>query len=197
MKTVDASMRCMALVAAVLLAMGSARAQAVVERLSVPGPMQFGNETFALAWSSNPAPSLYKQEYLPAGEVLEQYRSMFMVDMTLDGVAPAQKALQMVELLKVRKASDPLVNYEIIVNEAGDMIVLDFARSAPGADGRLIVEWNAYRYEPYAGGSVLTAISRRAYGEEVDDFLRNRLRPLRTADISTLTAMPPLRPKII
>ena len=89
MKTVSASMRCVALVAAVLLlAMGSARGQAVVERLSVPGPVQFGNETFVLAWSSNPAPSLYKQEYLPAGEVLERYRSMFMVDVVLDGVAP-------------------------------------------------------------------------------------------------------------
>ena len=122
---------------------------------------------------------------------------MFMVDVVLDGVAPAQKALQMVESLKARKTSDPMVNYGAIVNGAGDMILLDFLMSAPGADGRLVVEWNAYRYEPYAGGSILTAISRRAYGEEVDDFVRNRLRSLRTADVARLSAMPSLGAKII
>ncbi|HZF97091.1 MAG TPA: hypothetical protein VEY92_02400, partial [Pseudoxanthomonas sp.] len=102
-----------------------------------------------------------------------------------------------VESLKAREGSDPMVNHEVIVNGAGDMILLDFLMSAPGADGRLVVEWNAYRYEPYAGGSMVTTISRRAYGEEVDNFLRNRLRSLRTADVATLSAMPSLEAKII
>ncbi len=77
----------------VLLSMAvSVSAQDVVDRLKVPGPIGFSGETFRLAWTSNPSDRLYKQEYLPAGQTLERYESMLMLDLTFDGATPRQKA---------------------------------------------------------------------------------------------------------
>lgn len=43
---------------------------------------------------------------------------------------------------------------------------------ARSGDGKLIVEWNAYRYTRMEGDGVgLFAISRRGYGDEARDFL--------------------------
>jgi hypothetical protein len=176
--------------ALLLLALAQAQAQNVVDHLSVPGPLVFAGDSYGLVWSSHPSPQLYKQEYLPAGQTLERYSSMLMVDVWLDGLTAAQKATAMVESLAERKKTDPLVNYDLLFNEAGTELLLDFVLSAPGADGNIIVEWNAYRYRPLPSGVLLTAISRRAYGEEAAlAFLRTELKQLRERDIGLLTKL--------
>jgi hypothetical protein len=88
-----------------------------------------------------------------------------------------------------------MVNWEIIRNNTSGEIILDFILSDSRAD---IVEWNAYRYARLGkeGGVALFAISRRAYGDEADDFLV-ALRKSRLAAIKALAAFnaPILRPK--
>jgi hypothetical protein len=77
-----------------------------------------------------------------------------------------------------RNGSDPTVNWDIIRKNATDEIILDFILSDLRAD---ILEWSACRYAKLAknGGVALYAISRRAYGDKVREFLialnQNRL----------------------
>ena len=174
----------------VLLSMAvSVSAQNMVDRLNLPGPIEFSGETFRLAWTSNPSDRLYKQEYLPTGQVLERYESMLMLDLTFDGTTPRQKATAFIASLEARKPSDPVVDYEVLTGDNGD-VILDFLLSAKQPVGDFIIEWNAYRYSALGDGVQMVGISRRAYGDEaVEEFLRNRLKALRQRDVQALAGL--------
>jgi hypothetical protein len=175
-------------------AVPSAYAQSAKDVLGVPGPVTFQGTQFILAWSSNPSPGYFKQEYLPAGQKLERYEQMFMIEastlVTPEGATTAKLAE-----LKKRKASDPTVNWDIIRNNTTGEIILDFILSHERAE---FVEWNAYRYARLGkeGGVALYAISRRGYGDKGVDFLR-ALKQARPVAIRALAAFdaPPLQPK--
>jgi hypothetical protein len=167
------------------------------EMLGIPGPITFEGTEFALAWTSHPAPAYYKQEYVPAGEVVESYVQMFMVDVLVEGQTPESAAATMIAGLDERKASgDPVVNYDMISNEATGELILDFLISDTSS-GEIIVEWNAYRYSPTAdgsGGLTLFAISRRGYGEEGATQFLEGLTSWRETSIQELAVMdlPPI-----
>lgn len=148
-----------------------ASAQSVTDMLGVPGPVSFQGTEFALAWTSNPSPSYFKQEYVPAGEQVEHFNQMFMIEAETSASPEAAAAAQ-VDMLNKRKGSDPVVNYDLIRNDVTDEIILDFVLS-DSSTGTTIVEWNAYRYAPLnkSGGVALYAISRRGYGDQARDFL--------------------------
>lgn len=116
-----------------------------VDRIGVPGPIRFGKTDFALQWTSNPPPELYKQEYVPAGQRVQRDDSMILIDVRPVGAGVAQTAAVMVEQIDGRKATDPVANVELLVNDAGDEVLLDFLISASDPSG-IIVDWNAYRY---------------------------------------------------
>ena len=167
-------------------------AQSAKDMLGAPGPITFQDTLFALAWSANPSAGYFKQEYLPAGQKLERYDQMFMVEASRSGT-PEGAAAAKLAMLKKRKGSDPTVNWDIIRNNATGEIILDFILSEKD-----IVEWNAYRYARLGktGGVALYAISRRGYGDKARDFLVN-LKQSRLLAIKALAAFdaPVLEPK--
>ena len=178
------------LAAACLLAATTAAAEPA-DRLGVPGPIAFGGEPYLLGWSARPSPHYYKQEYLPAGQVPERYRDMVIVEAVIGDIPPAQAAAEQVRLLEARKASDPVTGYDLLQNADGSELILDFVLSDTSS-GEVLVEWNAYRYLPLAdgagqAGTVLFAISRRAYGDDARPFME-QLGERRRAEIEALAA---------
>lgn len=157
------------------------------ELLGIPGPIVFEETEFALAWTSHPNETYYKQEYVPAGEAVESYSQMFMVDVLTEGQTPEVAAAGMIAGLQERKATDQAVNYDLIENKATGELILDFLLS-DASSGTVIVEWNAYRYVPFGDGLVLFAISRRGYGDESTTFLSG-LKDWRQASIEALATM--------
>ena len=157
------------------------------EALGIPGPIVFDETTFELAWTSHPNETYYKQEYLPPGEALENYTQMFMVDVMTEGANPEAAAADMIAGLEQRKASDPVVNFDMIANEAPGELILDFLLS-DSSTGHVIVEWNAYRYVPYGEGLMLVGISRRGYGDEASGFIAS-LADWRNSAIESLAVM--------
>ena len=171
-------------------------AMAQEEMLGIPGPITFEGTDFELAWTSHPSPTYYKQEYVPAGEAVESYIQMFMVDVLTDGQTPESAAAAMIAGLDERKANgDPVVNYDMISNEETGELILDFLLSDTSS-GNIIVEWNAYRYSPSADGTGLTlfAISRRGYSEEGATEFLGALTSWRQTTIQELAVMdlPPI-----
>jgi hypothetical protein len=162
---------------------------AVNERIGIAGPIPFGGVPFKLAWTSHPSPQYYKQEYLPAGQSVDRYNSMLMIDLIVSGTTVAQSARTMIQNLQVRKATDPVVNYDVITNHATGDMILDFVMSATGADGKEILEWNAYRYSKQGSGVRMVGISRRVYGDDVAPFLQNQLGAVRKRDIDALSKL--------
>ncbi|QCI67567.1 hypothetical protein [Phreatobacter stygius] len=189
-----------ALAAAIVLIVagtGSAVAQSAgaTDRLGLPGPIRFAGVDHALAWTSRPTPNYFKQEYLPAGQRLETYQQMFIVEVSASGATPETAVAAQIAMLDRRKGTDPVVNYQVIRNPGSGEIILDFLMSAPQGDG-IVVEWNAYRYVARADGVALFAISRRGYGAAARDFL-TALRGSRMEAINALARLdlPALRPR--
>jgi hypothetical protein len=148
-----------------------ASADSAKDFLGVPGPVRFQDTQFDLAWGANPSAGYFKQEYVPAGQKVERFTEMFIIEAS-NAAKPKGAASAKIASLEERKASDPFVNYAVISNNATGEIILDFILSDDSGDD-LIVEWNAYRYAPLnkEGGVTLYAISRRSYGDDVDAFL--------------------------
>lgn len=164
------------------------------DHLGLPGPITLGGDSFALAWSSRPADNYIKQEYLPAGETPDSYSRMVLVE-TITGVAVMDAVRAQADTLARRKETDPLVNMEVIRNEATGEALLDFIVSSRNEAGEYVVEWNAYRYAPLAAeedgpGVMLFGISHRASGNDAAKTFLQELPSLRPARIEALAAAP-------
>ncbi|MFT3717350.1 hypothetical protein [Pseudorhodoferax sp.] len=175
----------------------AAAAQAV-DHLGVPGPIRFDGKSFVLAWSAQPSAGYVKQEYVPAGQAVERYEQMLLLERVPGKLKAIDAANMQVQALKQRKASDPIVNMDLVQNPKSGEVLLDFVVSAKDRAGHVIVEWNAYRYATIAGGEpgvMLFGVSHRAYGAENAKAFMGRLKTLRAAQMNALAKadMPRLR----
>ncbi|WP_246160707.1 hypothetical protein [Aureimonas fodinaquatilis] len=193
------SIKILALALPFMAAITLAHAQTdVVERLNVPGPIQFDGKDFALAWTSAPTEGYFKQEYVPAGQVVETFTDMFLVEVATRPLRPIDAAGGQIQSLQARKQTDPVVNYDILHNENSGEVLLDFVLSDLKADP-IFVEWNAYRYveQPDGEGVVLYGISRRGYGDDGAKALLESLKTIRSPTILALSSaeLPPVSVK--
>lgn len=149
----------------------------VKDYLSIPGPIKIGGVTHKLSWSSHPTPAYYKQEYIPAGEKLDSFRNMVLVEVLTGETTTSQAAQGKMAELQEMKKTHPLVNYSIFEKKESGEFMLDFLVSANDASGNaIILERNVYRYVPLRASSgkkglMLLATSTRRYGAEIDAFL--------------------------
>jgi hypothetical protein len=159
------------------------------DRLSVPGPITFGPDTYLLSAVSRPSPNDDKQEYLPAGQTSGHFRQMVLVEATLPADLEHVVA-DKVQWIEKRKATDPVANFALLKNPKNGEVILDFLFSSDEPNGDYIVEWNAYRYAPLPtkdgkSGVLLFGIGRRAYGDDTTAFLR-ALKTTRPQEIDAL-----------
>lgn len=163
-----------------------------VDLLGVPGVQQVGGQAYHLAFvGPRAANGFVLQEYLPKGQELGSYTDMLLLNHLPTDASPLQFAQDQLERVRQRRtAGDTLANGELLQGRDGTA-VLDFLMSTILPDGRLVVEWNAYHYRRQAGGIAMTALSRRAYGEQdADAFLRG-LSARRHGDRERLLAWSP------
>jgi hypothetical protein len=145
--------------------------------LNIPGPIKFNETDFSLAWSSNPTPTYFKQEYIPAGEVVERYNQMILMEVVYGDLTVEDAVKAQVNVIQQRKKTDQVAQYQIIENPNTGEIILDFLMSAGTKKKLDVVEWNAYRYKAFEDekgrkGILLFAISRRGYNENIAPFLK-------------------------
>lgn len=180
--------------AAALLALCSitpAQAQDVTDYMGVPGPITVGDANYVLSWSSNPQPGYYKQEYLPEGAIADSYESMVMVEFLVTDAPITEVVGAKASMVEQRKGSDPVANYAVFDRPDNGEYLLDFLLSTKDKNGEFILEWNGYRYAEGElegqRGSMLFAISERAYGDAASEtFLRN-LRDFKAQHLLELT----------
>lgn len=177
----------LSLLACIFAAGASAQSGEATDMLGVSGPVSFQGEDYTLVWSSRPSPDYVKQAYIPDGQKVESYENMILVEAVRGSLTPMEVAASQVQSLEARKGTDPVVNHDIIQNEATGEVLLDFLVSDMSADP-IIVEWNAYRYVPLAGGEGvgLFAISRRGYGEDGARAFLSGLGPVRKETVNAL-----------
>jgi len=142
--------------------------------LGVPGPIKLDKISYNLAWSSHPLDNYYKQEYIEAGDSLEKFKTMILLDF-LTGIKIKDAVKAKVTELEKLKETNPVVQFEQFENKGEYM--LDFLVSQNTPDGKLvsIVERNVYRYKTIVDksgqkGILLFGVSQRSYGNDIDNF---------------------------
>jgi hypothetical protein len=166
---------------------------AVQDRLGVPGPQQVAGQAHVLAFVTPPHPSgRVLQEYLPAGQALDSYTSMLLLDYAPgDAGAMAVASAKLAEIQARKANGDAVANGQMLQGQ-GDSVALDFILSAPLPGGGIVVEWNGYHYRRQGNGLLLTAWSRRAYGDAaVTAFLRE-LKDRHEQDLAALLRWQPV-----
>ncbi|MGG7665338.1 hypothetical protein [Dyadobacter sp. BHUBP1] len=159
-----------------------------VNYMGIPGPVVFQNKSYQLIWSSHPDASLYKQEYLVAGDGLPNYKSMITIDFVIVATNVDQAVrTKLRELEQLKKTLD--VNYEVIGNAAtGEKIIDCLLGQTATDDAKSIYEHDVYRFKALTAksgqkGILLYALSNRAYGKDIHPFL-TRLKAERKALIA-------------
>lgn len=173
--------------AVALVCLSGSIAFAQEDAVGAPGPFVLEGTSFELAWTSHPTETFYKQEYVPDGQSVESYEQMFMVDVLTSELTVDQAAHSIVTSLEERKASDAVVNFEVLKNEETGELILDFVLSDSSGEA-VIVEWNAYRYVPLENGVAMFGISRRGYGDGAADLLMG-LKETRMTTIGALAEL--------
>lgn len=149
-----------------------------VDYLRVPGPLVFEKTPYHLVWSAHPTPTFYKHEYLTAGDQLNQFKTMILLDVVTGKADLRQVVAAKVAELKSLQANNPVVRYEVIETGKPGEALLDFWLSQNAPDGKtiLIVERNVYRYRLFTNsagqkGILLFGVSKRGYGAEARKFM--------------------------
>jgi hypothetical protein len=179
----------------------SAWSDDAVDRLSVPGPINFDGTSYQLTWSSHPSAYYYKQEYLPAGQTSEHFQRMVLLEAIVQGTDVSGAVSAQINMLDRRKPTDPTVHFATYKNPKTGEMILDFIVSKESEKEELTVEWNAYRYAPLKAkdgklGVLLFGLSRRAYGADSTEFLRG-LKSARITEVNALAhyPLPVVQPK--
>lgn len=143
-----------------------------------------------LVGHAQPRPGYVKTAYLPAGQRLGSHQRMVVVEALVGSSVPEAARVQ-VELLQERRATDPLVNFDVRSNPRTGEAIVDFTRGGRTDDGRAYVEWTAYRFVPIDQGGVrgvgLFGLSLRAYDGDRLEFARE-LRDVRPRELAAVTA---------
>lgn len=149
----------------------------VNDYLSIPGPINLGQKTYHLAWSSHPNDDYFKQEYLGPKEDINKYNNMALIEFLKGNFNLKDIVDQKVNELEEMKKINPVVNYQVL--EKNGEYILDFLVSENSQDGKKIqiVERNVYRYKLITNsknnGLLLFAVSERGYPENLDRFFND------------------------
>ncbi|MPR37222.1 hypothetical protein [Salmonirosea aquatica] len=148
-----------------------------INYLGIQAPISVQKNTYRLSWSAHPDASLYKQEYLVAGDDFPKYKSMVGIDCMLTESTVDQAVAAKLRELDKLKRTNPIVNYEVIKNPATGEKIIDCLIGNNAANERdTLVERDVFRFKAVKTksgqrGILLFMISIRKYGSEISPFL--------------------------
>ena len=149
-----------------------------IDKLGVKGPLEFNKTTFNLAFSDHPRDNYYIQEYLPAGEKLENFNQMMSIHLFQTELETVELVNRKIAELTERKKTDGVCNYKLTESPDGKEFILDFLLSDTKGDELTVLEFNIYHYKEIKVGNdqkavVIYAYSKRSYGNKIYKFLKN------------------------
>lgn len=145
------------------------------EFFSAGNPIKYCGEKYYLAWSDHPQDIYYCQEYLPKGESLEKYNSMFTVSVIFWDREPLDAIKAKIAELEERKKTDKITNYVLAENDGEYMLEFIVSDSSNGKLNCVEVDIHYYRQLTIQGkkASVLCFYSARAYNDDILPFMES------------------------
>ena len=140
-----------------------------VDLINIPGPIDYDGSEFLLTWSKQPSKTLYRQQFLPRDEKIENFTqlldfSYFNKEIDID-LAVRQK----VESIQQREEKDKFAKVNVSESPDGKEYIVDYFISEAPAKGESFIEYNVYRFKQYDNGSqksfLILSYAKRMYGD--------------------------------
>ena len=140
-----------------------------VDLISVPGPIEFNDTEFLLAWSKQPSKTLFRQQFLPRDERIEDYNQLLDFSFFNKEIEMELAVRQKVESIQKRGEKDKFSKVNVTESPAGDEFIVDYFIPEAPENGNSYVEYNVYRFKQFENGGqksfLILFYSTRIYGD--------------------------------
>ncbi len=140
-----------------------------VDLISVPGPIEFNDTEFLLAWSKQPSKTLFRQQFLPRDERIEDYNQLLDFSFFNKEIEMELAVRQKVESIQKRGEKDKFSKVNVTESPTGDEFIVDYFISEAPENGNSYVEYNVYRFKQFENGGqksfLILFYSTRIYGD--------------------------------
>jgi hypothetical protein len=141
----------------------------VLDVISVPGPIEFNDTEFLLAWSKQPSKTLFRQQFLPRDERIEDYNQLLDFSFFNKEIEMELAVRQKVESIQKRGEKDKFSKVNVTESPTGDELIVDYFISEAPENGNSYVEYNVYRFKQFENDGqksfLILFYSTRIYGD--------------------------------
>ena len=153
-----------------ILALGLFKAQDnVTDLLSIPGPIDLDGTEFLLAWSKQPSKTLYRQQFLPRDEKIENFTQLLDFSYFNKEIEIELAVRQKVESIQNRESKDKFAKVNVSESPDGKEYIVDYFISEAPEKGDSYIEYNVYRFKQIEVGTqksfLILTYTKRSYGD--------------------------------
>ena len=145
------------------------KAQDVPDLLSIPGPIEYDGTEYFLAWSKPMSNTLFRQQYLPSDERIEDFTQLLDFSYFNKEIEMELAVRQKVDGIQQREKSDKFAKVNVVESPDGKEYIVDYFISESPEKGNSFIEYNVYRFKTYNNGTsksfLILAHSKRMYGD--------------------------------
>ena len=141
----------------------------VADLISVPGPIELNGTEFFLSWSKQPSKTLYRQQFLPRDEQIDNFTQLLDFSFFNKEIEIELAVRQKVESIQNRGEKDKFAKVNVSESPDGKEYIVDFFISEAPAKGDPYIEYNVYRFKQFETGSqksfLILSYAKRMYGD--------------------------------
>lgn len=146
-----------------------AKAQDIPDLISIPGPIELDGTEYFLSWSKPMSKTLYRQQYLPADEKIEDFTQLLDFSYFTKEIEMELAVRQKVEEIQDRERTDKYANVNVIESPDGKEFIVDYFISENPAKGNSFIEYNVYRFKTIGSENgksfLILSFAKRIYGD--------------------------------
>ncbi|MGC4129782.1 MAG: hypothetical protein QM564_09550 [Bergeyella sp.] len=140
----------------------------VVERISVPGPIEFNGTEFFLSWSKQNSKTLTVQEFLPKDEKIEDFEQLLNFSYFNRDIEPEDAVRAKVESVQKIMEKDKFASVNVTESPDGKEFIVDYTLSVSEGENNYL-EYNIYRFKKYPEKEnkplLVLSYAKRIYGD--------------------------------
>ncbi|MGV8915253.1 MAG: hypothetical protein ACOH1X_07380 [Kaistella sp.] len=141
----------------------------VVDLLAIPGPIEYNDTEFLLSWSKQSSKTLFRQQYLPRDERIEDFTQLLDFSFFNKEIEMDLAVRQKVESIQQREEKDKFAKVNVTESPDGKEYIVDYFISEAPEKGNSFIEYNIYRFKHYDNGTqksfLILAYATRIYGD--------------------------------
>lgn len=141
----------------------------VPDLLSIPGPIEYDGSEYFLSWSKPISKTLYRQQYLPRDEQIENFTQLLDFSYFTKEIEIELAVRQKVEGIQQKAKTDKFAKVNVIESPDGTEYIVDYFISESPEKGDSFIEYNVYRFKSLTNGTdksfLILSHAKRMYGD--------------------------------